>query len=86
VNITEIKTLKVFTVEWTASNDDLTQLASGTTEVEGYEEAAIDRSFVLYELALKRKGWHLSKTHTATRIATEAEVIARNSRELQSFK
>ena len=74
------KTLKVFTVEWTASNDDLTELKSGTTEVEGYTEDAIDRALVFYILKLERKGFQFHKQHVSTRLATEAEVAEREAR------
>lgn len=69
------ETLKVFTVEWTASNDELTKITAGTTEVVGYTEASIDKTFVLYELTLERNfGLKLHKQHISTRIATEAEI------------
>jgi hypothetical protein len=74
------ETLKVFTVEWTASNDDLTELKSGTTEVEGYTEDAIDRALVFYILRLERKGFQFHKQHVSTRLATEAEVADREAR------
>jgi hypothetical protein len=72
--------VKVWTIEWTASNDDITEFSGDSVKVIGTDNNTPEKSMVFLDIAYTRKKWHFSYKVTDVRPATAEELERHNAK------